>query len=243
MKEFEVFQDLAALPVTTDACLFGSWVENQLSNYLSETPAAKILDIGTGTGLLSFMLAQKHHNCKIIGLDIHQPSITNANQSLAVNRQNYYKYYNVEFLNQDFIISKQFQKNEFNVIISNPPFFQNQLESSNKTRNIARHSNELTPELLISKSAELLKDNGQLFLLYPKSECNSIMNLLNKHFTVNQLVETKPTPSKNPNLVFIHAEKTALKNKFKSFEFCVYQEPGILSNNAISYLKDYYITL
>ncbi len=243
MKEFEVFQDVAALPVTTDACLFGSWIEKQLSIYLQENPTANILDIGTGTGLLCFMLAQKHQYIKLMGIDIHQPSLENAKQSLAFNQQKFPKYKNIEFFNQDFTTTNQFANNQFHAIISNPPFFQNQLESSNSTRNIARHSNELTPEILIAQSAQLLTENGQFFLLYPYSEFQSIVDILKKYFVLIQTVNIQPTPNKNPHLVFFHAEKSSNKNTNKSDAFCVYREPGIISDNSVSLLKDYYITL
>jgi tRNA1Val (adenine37-N6)-methyltransferase len=70
MKQFSIAQNDVALPVTSDACLFGSMIQLPKN--------AHVLDIGTGTGLLCFMLAQKHPDATFTGIDIHPGSIQQA---------------------------------------------------------------------------------------------------------------------------------------------------------------------
>lgn len=249
MKEFEVFQNEAALPVTTDACLFGAWVQSQIQKTIPiNNQSLSLLDIGTGTGLLSFIIAQKFPNFLITGIDNHAPSILNALDSLQNNRRNYNKFNNITFQNLDFLTPQSLPINSYNIIVSNPPFFQNQLESSNATRNVARHSNSLSPHKLITQSQLLIKENGSIFLLYPFSELETIFNELTRFFTVNQFVIIKPTEEKLPHVFFVQAAK-CLPSKPQKLEdiptqhLTVYQQQNILSQEAKILLTPYYITL
>jgi len=157
-KEFTVHQDKTAMKVCTDACLFGAWVaENSKMNELEH-----ILDIGTGTGLLSLMLAQ---NCSA-NIDAVEIEIMAAEQAHANFKAS--KWNNQLHIHTTSIIefSKTHQK-KFDLIISNPPFFEQQLKSTNAQRNIAMHSAHLTLSELANCMHKLLADAGKAAILLP----------------------------------------------------------------------------
>jgi tRNA1Val (adenine37-N6)-methyltransferase len=131
-KQFIIHQDRCAMKVTTDACLFGAWVAKEVGGQKSEVET--ILDIGTGTGLLSLMLAQKT-NATIDSVEIDEAAAEqaqeNANASLWKDR--------IFVMPGDAKdMAYTFCKN-FDIIISNPPFYENELTSSDHQKNLAHH--------------------------------------------------------------------------------------------------------
>lgn len=156
-KQFTVYQDNCAMKVCTDACLFGSLSPALTGNTL------RILDIGTGTGLLSLMCAQQYHNATIEAVEIDdqaaQQASSNFTQSPWAQRLKVHHASIQQFAERG--------NTPYDYIISNPPFFDNDLKSADTKRNVALHSNALSlDELLLSVDA-LLKQDGILGLLLP----------------------------------------------------------------------------
>ncbi len=248
-KHFTVFQDHVALPVTTDACLFGAWI-SQFA--LSENN--KILDIGTGTGLLVFMLAQKFPKASITGIDIHPPSILAAQKSLIEGHT--HKPTNITFELQNVLKMKG---HSFHSIISNPPFFSRQLTSPNPIRNLARHSNDLTLKTMIEQCFTLLSTDGNLFLMYPFEEHPVLLQTLrDNNFSIQQTAPVASNENKKPHLLFIHATKCnipqvsldpPLENRINLYEISdsstsiQHRNPYNLTPQSANLLKDYYIKL
>ena len=120
MKQFTVVQSEVALPVTSDACVFGALADFQ--------NATQILDIGSGTGVLSLMMAQKFPSARVQGIDIHLPSVEQAREN-GINSPFADR---VSFLHDNIL---DFEPDTpINGIICNPPFFENHLPSSDETR-------------------------------------------------------------------------------------------------------------
>lgn len=158
-KKFNIKQDKCAMKVGTDAVLLGAWV---LPN-----GSRQILDIGTGTGIISLMLAQKSTTASIIAIDIDKESTEQATVNVAES----------DFRNRVEVRHTSFQDLartsdlKFDLIVTNPPYFidslKNQAESSRKT---ARHTDLLPFEDLISGVKKLLNEKGKLCLILPKNE-------------------------------------------------------------------------
>lgn len=143
------------MKVTTDACILGA--------YTNTDKAKNILDIGTGTGLLALMLAQKS-DAKIDAVEIdknaYNQAFVNVNDSIFKDKITVY-----EIAIQDFI-----PKNYYDLIISNPPFFQNHLKSETLARNNSIHTDSLSFEDLINCILLLLSLNGTFVVLLPAYE-------------------------------------------------------------------------
>lgn len=157
-KEFTVHQDQSAMKVCTDACLFGAWVVRNFS--LND--AKNILDIGTGTGLLSLMMAQ-HSKAKIEAVEIDELAANQAKDNF--NRSPWKEQFQVHTCSiVDFVKSHE---KWYDLIISNPPFFDNQLKSIDPQRNLAMHSAHLTLFELADCLVKLLKEEGTAAILLP----------------------------------------------------------------------------
>lgn len=145
------------MKVCTDACLFGAWVANKIVS--EEIIANNILDIGTGTGLLSLMLAQKI-NTNITAIEIEEAAYLQAKENI-----------NAAFENNIFVaigdITKKELDKKFDIIICNPPFFENQLKSGDVKRNAAMHATTLSYIGLAKAIQNNITENGKAFLLLP----------------------------------------------------------------------------
>ncbi len=154
-KKFTIHQDQTAMKVTTDACILGA--------YTSVKATKTILDIGTGTGLLSLMLSQRGI-AKIDAIEIdesaYNQAVVNINNSIYKDKVTIH---NTSI--QDFITF-----NLYDLIISNPPFFQNHLKSETFSRNNSLHTDTLSFENLLSSVLRLLSFNGTFVVLLPMYE-------------------------------------------------------------------------
>jgi len=153
-KQFTVMQNYSAMKVGTDGVLLGSWVEAQ--------SAKNVLDIGCGTGLLALMMAQKTL-ATIDALDIDsdacKDALLNFSQSPWKER--------IHLIEGDFISFSQNMGKQYDVIVSNPPFFKDSLHSPQAKKNTARHTNSLPHEKLIEGVARLLTDDGHFYVVIP----------------------------------------------------------------------------
>ncbi|MFZ1806249.1 MAG: methyltransferase [Cyclobacteriaceae bacterium] len=156
-KQFHIHHDRCAMKVGTDGVLLGAW---------SEINAAQnILDIGTGTGLIALMLAQRSkHNAHIdaieIDFDAHQQAVENVNNSVWHQQINVYH-----------TSLQQFQPSiKYDLIVSNPPYFVKSLKAPDRQRNLSRHADELPYYTIIDSCTQLLHPKGRLCLILPLSE-------------------------------------------------------------------------
>lgn len=161
-KQFSIRQENSAMKVGTDGVLLGSWAEALY--------AKRILDIGTGTGLISLMLAQRFTNAEITGIEIDE--LTSKEASFNVTKS--------PFSKKCTIINTSLQhynpSQSFDFIISNPPFFEF-TNYSKSARNNARQQSELSFEELLFHTQRLLMKNGHCAFIIPYSAENSFIQL------------------------------------------------------------------
>lgn len=156
-KEFTVHQEHCAMKVTTEACLFGAWTSHYLKN---ATSPKHLLDIGAGTGLLSLMLAQQHGSC-IDAIELDKNAAEQCRQNFAASPWQE----RMHVIENDV---RSFPFNQlFDVVISNPPFYENDLSSPVEGRQLAHHSAELSLKDLIERVRTLLTEQGKFFVLLP----------------------------------------------------------------------------
>jgi tRNA1Val (adenine37-N6)-methyltransferase len=162
-KQFTIKQDKCAMKVGTDAVLLGAWI--------SPNGSKKILDIGTGTGIIALMLAQKTA-AEIVAIDIDRDSTEQA--KLNVEESNFR---NIEVQNVSLQVLAQTCEQKFNLIVTNPPYFIDSLKSNDGNRTIARHADLLPFEDLISGVKKLLDEKGKFCLILPKNEAGIFREL------------------------------------------------------------------
>jgi tRNA1Val (adenine37-N6)-methyltransferase len=186
-KQFKIIQQKAAMKVNTDGVLLGAWTNLEGVN--------SVLDIGTGTGLIALMIAQRS-NAQITGVEIER----NAAEEALENVQN------SKWGNRIFIQNTSFQqfteqaKGKFDLIISNPPFFTNSVKNTNPHLSIARHNHLLPFADIIAGTVKLLNKTGKLALILPFGEMDKfIVQASLNGLHLSRLTEVKPFPDKLPN--------------------------------------------
>lgn len=163
-KKFTIHQDKCAMKVCTDACLFGANLPVNFGNTI------RALDIGTGTGLLSLMFAQKNPNCIIDAIEVDKDAFEQSTQNIYASP---FKF-NIRAIFSD--INTYQTTHQYDIIFSNPPFFINDLKSKDTKRNMALHNTTLNYEALLSNVDRLLKNVGLFFVLIPFSNEKVFIN-------------------------------------------------------------------
>lgn len=228
-KQFTVWQSDCALKVCTDACLFGAWVAHQLTS----NPPTSILDIGTGTGLLSLQLAQKLPSAFIDAVELDPAAAAQAAQNAAVTN------FNIQVHNKDI---KNYGGKKYQHIISNPPFFENNLKSEHAIKNQAMHSTTLTLQTLFTCVDDLLEPAGSFSVLLPFARAVEVESLAQSHgFTVAHKAVVQQTPNHAPFRVMCIFSKTAFMDSSETS--IVIKENDSYTPAFIAYLKDYYLFL
>lgn len=232
-KQFTIHQDKCAMKVTTDACLFGAWV----AAHVQTTNFSTAYDLGTGTGLLSLMLAQARNDWHIVAVEIEADAVAQARNNVEASpfaQQ-------IEVRQQDIRWMPAEPKADF--IISNPPFHELQLSSIFDAKNIAHHSDALLLEELFLKAKSLLAANGQFAVLLPYYRKQAMLTLASDHhFSVILGCDVRQTPRHDlfrTMAIFAHgdAAHAAFSNVSIAGEKEQY-DPAF-----VDLLKDYYLKL
>jgi len=157
-KEFIIHQHEGVFKVNTDGVLLGAWA--------NAVNPQSILEIGSGTGVLAFMMAQKFPRASINSIDILPEAIEICQENIKANTPNFA---HIKFICQDI---KTWGSNEqYDLIISNPPFFEDNSLSFNEVDKIAKHSTSMRRNEWCSVVAKFLNQEGFAFAIYPFSTC------------------------------------------------------------------------
>lgn len=152
-KQFSVVNDRTAMKVGTDGVLLGAWCPVE--------GARRVIDVGTGCGVIALMIAQRNPDALIDGIDIDQPSIEEAGLNFARSPWGD----RLTAQQQDFNAMVADQR--YDLVVSNPPFFTNGILPDGAARTTARHTLSLSYRQLIEGSERLLSDDGSLALISP----------------------------------------------------------------------------
>ena len=191
-KQFRIVQERSAMKVGMDGVLLGAW-----ANALE---AKRMLDIGTGTGLIALMLAQKNALSKIDAIEIDrdacEEAVLNVQQSVWNGRIMVHCQ-----LFQEFVAETE---NKYDLIVSNPPFFSNGVKAQAETRAQARHADVLPLDVLISGATKLLNENGRIALVLPIEQLQDVENLAKiSGLFLSRLCRVKPNPVKRDFRILI----------------------------------------
>ena len=232
-KEFTVYQDRSAMKVTTDSCLFGAWIAQDLSESKEKFT---MLDIGAGTGLLSLMVAQKN-NAWIDAVEIDKEAAIQAAENIASSHWPE----RIRVIHENIIDHKT--AGLYNVIISNPPFYENELASPNKEKNKAHHSTELSLRQLFEVFYNNLDEQGVFYILLPfKREKEAEALLEEFHFHVSKKIMVSPSPVHQPSRIMMRGSK----NNSSALEvsgLLIKDDEQEYSSAFTELLKDYYLYL
>ena len=168
LRQFALYHHRSAQRIGTDSLLLGAWAK--------QAPARRILDVGSGCGLLAFMLAQRYPQARVAGVEIdfasHQEALANRAANPAFGRL---QFYHQAF--QDFPASGQ----KWDLLVSNPPYFDHaypRQEARTPERHLARHQTGLKLEALFLHARKRLAERGSLQLILPLDQHRRLAAIL-----------------------------------------------------------------
>jgi tRNA1Val (adenine37-N6)-methyltransferase len=227
-KEFTVYHDRSAMKVTTDACLFGAWCAAQLAGRSS----GQALDIGTGTGLLSLMIAQQA-SLHIDAVEIDSDAAIQAAENRTASG-----FENISILHGDLL---QLDLPQYDIIFSNPPFYEKEIPSTQGEKRTAHHGDGLQWNALFGFLATHLKPDGTVYLLLPYKRRNDLDLLLRRHaFHLYQEVIVWPTALAQPSRLML---AIGLEERGTERECIVIANKSGYTARFIELLQPYYLYL
>jgi tRNA1Val (adenine37-N6)-methyltransferase len=188
-KHFSIQQSRSALKVGTDAMLLGALIDT--------TGKTNALDIGTGTGVLSLMVAQKNDHLIITAIDIDAESLEDCRENVKNSSWGE----RISVLQEDIL---QFQSQRtYDLIFSNPPFYQNSLLSSDQRVAASKHADQLSFDRLFQKVSELLSEHGRFWAIFPGEYDDQIIELsLKNGLCVGLQIRIEGVPGRHTRTVF-----------------------------------------
>lgn len=240
MKRFAICDNLSANKIGVDGVLTGSWA------MICESDR-NILDVGCGCGIISIMMAQRHPSAMIYGIDIDINAIVEASQNASTtewrNRLNFYQF--------DFSQLGEKESSdlppEFDLIISNPPFFDSGVDPTESLRMTARHAGSLSPAVLIEKSAGLLSESGRLVFICPYYDADRYEELSRANgLMLNRKCIIKGRPELPPKrVIFEFCRKDSgsddSEENPKTETLIIEESPGNYSEDYIALGKPFYL--
>lgn len=232
-KQFTVQQDACAMKVCTDACLFGAWCAAELEQ---DNPTDKtLLDIGTGTGLLSLMVRQKNQ-VQIDAVEIEEAAAMQAFQNVQASpwRESIH-------VSKGDVLNMDFSK-RYDYIISNPPFYENELQSPNGKRNLAHHSSKLNLAALFDFIAKHLNQNGTFLLLLPYKRRDELKTLGSRNnLCFYKEISVRQTESHAPFRIMLKGG--VIKQPLETATITIAGNNQSYTPAFIAWLHDYYLYL
>jgi tRNA1Val (adenine37-N6)-methyltransferase len=241
-KQFVIHQDRTAMKVTTDSCLFGAWVAEKVKSQNSKVKSQKskvktVLDVGTGTGLLSLMFVQKNPDAKIDAIEIDKDAFQQAEENIAAS----------PFAKKIHLIHADARKfsfeKKYDLIISNPPFYESELKAVSKKQNIAHHSEEFSLSDLFNLIKSNLSDDGEFFLMLPYKRQIEVRKLTGDHrFNLLDLVLIRQSFNHYYFRIIMHGNLRYKKNSEPTVnEISIWNDKQEYTKEFMELLKDYYL--
>ena len=167
-KQFTIRQERCAMKVTEIACIFGAWIPVRKSDQ-------KILDIGSGTGLLGLMIAQRC-DAQVDMVELNTAAVQQCRENVEASP------YQERIQVHEMDICKYVSLAPYDLIVCNPPFFENQLVSNQTEKNMAWHSSHLTLEELAFQVNRLANDQSRMAILLPMNRMSEWETIMNKNY-------------------------------------------------------------
>ncbi|OCQ20533.1 tRNA (adenosine(37)-N6)-methyltransferase TrmM [Pseudoalteromonas luteoviolacea] len=226
-KQFKIDQNRAAMKVSTDGIMFGAWI--------SLVNAQNLLDIGTGTGLLSLMAKQRAPELQVHAIEIDELAALDAKENFSAS-----PWPEIELVQ---LAVQQFESTQqFDLVISNPPYFQSSLKGEDARRNVARHTDSLSFEELISAFLRVAKPNARLAVILPYEEGSAFIWLAEQNnLHLARVCEVKTTPNKGVSRLMFEMSTNPCDTHRETL--CIYNIHGQYTEEYTSLCKAFYLKM
>lgn len=218
------------MKVCTDSCILGAWFAEKIRPY------TYVLDIGAGSGVLMLMLAQKIKG-QIHGIEIDLASFRQLKEN--INHCNWKDKIKI-FIGD----AKTFAfRDKYDFIITNPPFYENDLKSTTDSLNVAKHASEMSLIDLLSTINANLTDDGTFGILLPYKRTEEFEKLaIRKGFHLSEKLLVKQTPKHNYFRSVMHFTRLKV-DPVQSHELIIEESAGKFTPEFTDLMKDYYLYL
>lgn len=209
-KQFHIDHSRCAMKVGTDGTLLGAWAA-------LPPHAKKILDIGTGSGLIAIMAAQRHPTAKITAIDIDKDCVLQATENAVAS----------PWAERIEVIETPLQEyspeEKFDVIISNPPYFADSMHSPDRQRTTARHTASLSFKELTDGVLRLLADDGLFAVILPTTESELLLSASRGRLFTWRRCEVWSTPESGARRIMLELKREPPKDLAKKEKIIIEQ--------------------
>lgn len=226
-KQFTIQQNNCAMKVGTDGVLLGAWVDVENTN--------RILDIGTGTGVIALMLAQRRQNATINAIEIEENAYLQACENSAKSKwSNRITMFHTSLQNFEPV-------EKYDLIVSNPPFFSQSLHNPDSAKTTARHNDTLLPAEMVQHAQRLLQENGRMAVIYPIREAHMFLNAAQETgFYPQRITHVIPSTGKKAKRMLVELSTTSCS--LIETELCIEKETRhTYTQEYIDLTKDFYL--
>lgn len=238
-KRFSVTNDLSALKVNTDGVLLGATAHLPVDR-TSHSKPFRALDVGTGTGVIALMIAQRlsdvERDFEIVGIDIDQAAAKEAEENFRLSPWD-------RHLKSENIDLKDFEPNgEWDLIVSNPPYFEMSLVCPEERKALAKHSSgeALTLVDLLDFAGRTLARDGVLSLILPSDRERELCRLAAAYgLAPLRLLRIRTTPRKSPSRLIADFRRTSASDASPIEDELIIQDPVLYPDNRSCYTPEY----
>lgn len=223
------------MKVTTDSCLFGGLI----SNSAKEEKVKAVLDIGAGTGLLSLMYAQKNPEAIIDAIELDKKAAEQAAENIVASPWSD----RIKIIHAD---ARTFPyQRKYDIIISNPPFYEKELKAGGSQKNIAHHNEGLLLHELLEIIKKNLKPDGTFFLLLPYKRNKELETLIKRlELFIQQIVFVKQSVNHDYfRMIITGKPKNNETTETTIDELPITDKDGNYTSKFKTLLRDYYLYL
>lgn len=225
------------MKVGTDGVLLGAWAMLEEQGAAQTRKAiGEVLDIGTGSGLVALMLAQRFPQAKIDAIDIEPAAVEQA-------RYNFLQSPWKERLNAHLAALQDWQPNKrYDLIVSNPPYFQNSLKNPDKGRELARHTDSLPYTDLLRCTSQLLAPQGTAAFVLPAQAETEIIRIARENgLYCSRLTRVHSKPGKPAKRILIEFSPTPPETPLVPQTFYIESATSPRSEEYAEMTKDFYL--
>ena len=230
LKQFSLSHHRSTMKVGTDAMILAIWT--------SVDDPKKVLEVGTGSGIISLLIAARS-DARLDEIEIDEASFHEAEKNFRYSPF----FYRMNAIHSDFNEFTKGNSTRYDLIISNPPFFINDLRSENEQKKSARHADSLTYDQLCTGSSGLLAAKGTLCVVLPYNESKLFLKkALNKKLHLQKQLIIFPRRGDPPNRINLQLGFRK-PDVTKTEKFIIREENGSFSEQYVQFFKDYYLGL
>ena len=246
-KRFEVRQERAPMKVGTDGVLLGAWANVENARHIFQEDDAcvvstRILDVGTGTGLIALMMAQRFEGARVVGIDINEGAVMDAMENVERS----------EFRGRIEIRRCALQElsqgddacvvcTGFDAVVCNPPYFVRSLKCPDEGRSEARHSDTLSLRELTEVSYRVLREGGRLSVILPYEQEGEFIDITcGMGFEVSRVMRVRPTERGEFKRVMIEVRK-GYRGEYTEEEMFIEVSRHVYSERYKEMTKDFYL--